>query len=85
MRDYSAAMNQNNPANKETIMIMKNTNERVLEYPLNANFLRKNAEFICEALESNSTVELFKCDDCGKPHIRIVPEEDDAFQTNTIN
>jgi hypothetical protein len=66
-------------------MNMKNMNEQVLECPLTAKLLRKNAQFICDAVESNSTVVLFKCDDCGKLHMQIVPDEDDAFQTNSIH
>jgi hypothetical protein len=85
MRDYSAAMNQNNPANKETIMIMKNTSEMDFEYPLNPKTLRENAEFICEQVQSNTSVLLFKCDGCGQLHIRYIPDEDDAFQTNSIH
>jgi hypothetical protein len=55
------------------------------EYPLNPKTLRENAEFICEQVQSNSTVMLFKCDGCGQLHIRYIPDEDDAFQTNAIN
>ena len=66
-------------------MKMKNMNESILEYYLNPNLLRKNAEFICEAVESNLTVVMFKCGDCGRLHLHIVPDEDDGFQTNSIN
>ena len=66
-------------------MNMKNTNEQVLEYPLNPKILRKNAQFICDAVASNSTVILFKCDGCGKLHMNIVGEDDYAFKTNSIN
>ena len=60
-------------------------NEQVLEYPLDAKLLRKNAQFICDAVASNSTVILFKCNGCGKLHMNIVSEDDYAFKTNTIN
>ena len=65
-------------------MNIQNTTEKVLEYPLNPRALRKNADFICEEVESNSIVELFKCDECGKAHIRIIREED-SFKPNSIN
>ncbi len=67
-------------------MNMKNTNEMDFEYPLNPKLLRENAEFICEQVGSNTAVLLFKCDGCGQLHLRyIVPDEDNAFETNTIN
>jgi hypothetical protein len=66
-------------------MIMKNTSEMDFEFPLNPKILRENAEFICEAVESNLTVVMFKCGDCGRLHLHIVPDEDDGFQTNSIN
>jgi len=46
-------------------MKMKNMNESDFDYPLNPTLLRKQAEFICDAVKSNSTVVLFKCADCG--------------------
>jgi hypothetical protein len=66
-------------------MKMQNTNEMDFEYPLNPKTLRENAELICDAVESNSTVILFKCEGCGRLHMNIVSEEDDTFQTNTIH
>ena len=66
-------------------MNMNNTTEIDFAYPLNPKILRKNAEFICEQVQSNSTVMLFKCNGCGQLHIRYIPDEDDAFQTNAIN
>ena len=66
-------------------MKMKNMNESDFDYPLNSTLLRKQAEFICDAVKSNSTVVLFKCADCGKLHLRIVPDEDDTVQTNSIH
>jgi len=64
---------------------MKNMNEQVLDYSLNPKMLRENAELICDAVESNSTVILFKCEGCGRLHMNIVSEDDDTFQTNTIH
>ena len=66
-------------------MNMKNTNEIDFEYPLNPKILRENAEYICEAVKSNSTVVLFKCDGCGQLHIRYITDKDDGFQTNSIH
>ena len=66
-------------------MKTKNTNEAVYEHPLNPEILRDNAELICDSVESNSTVILFKCEECGNLHMRIVSEEDDAVQTTTIH
>lgn len=44
------------------------------ESVFNAELLRKNADAICEAVQENSIVYLFKCDTCERPHMRIVPE-----------
>ena len=67
-------------------MNLKNTSEMDFEYPLNPKTLRKNAKSICDAVESNTSVLLFKCDECGQLHMRyIISGADDAFKTNSIH
>jgi len=55
------------------------TNESIIDdtgrdYTLTPALLRNNAEFICEQIESNTDVELFKCDDCEELHLRFVSD-----------
>ena len=52
------------------------------EYRLTPRFLRKHAEFICEQIDSNTEGRLFKCDQCGKLHLRISKSEA-LFSINT--
>jgi hypothetical protein len=67
-------------------MNLKNTSEMDFEYPLNPKTLRENAKAICDAVEANTSVLLYKCAGCGQMHMRyIVPERDDAFKANAIN
>jgi hypothetical protein len=55
------------------------TNESIIDdtgrgYSLTPALLRNNAEFICEQIESNTYVNLFKCDDCGELNLCFVAD-----------
>jgi len=45
--------------------------ESTTEYHLTPSFLRRQAEFICEQIDSHTEGWLFKCDQCGDVILRI--------------
>ncbi len=60
---------------------MEDTSASGRDYRIDAKTLRKNAKFICDAVKSNTNVLLYRCDDCGKVHIRFFDELPSAGET----
>ena len=56
----------------------KNNRKRDLEYPLNPEILRRNAELICEMVASKVDVDLFNCVNCKQSHLRFIAVEFDG-------
>ena len=54
---------------KDTIM------ENDTEYHLTPRLLRKNAEFICKQIDSNTEGQLIRCDECGEVILRILKSD----------
>jgi hypothetical protein len=59
-------------------MTMNNRKRKDLEYPLNPEILRKNAELICEMVASKVDVHLFNCVDLKTSHLRFVAVDSKA-------
>jgi hypothetical protein len=55
---------------------MENAKPYAFDFLLSPKNLRKNAKYICEEVKSNAQVLIYRCDDCGKPHIRFVYEDE---------
>ena len=53
-------------------MTMNNRKRKNLEYPLNPEILRRNAELICEMVASKVDVDLFNCVNCKQSHLRFI-------------
>ena len=49
-----------------------------LEYPLNPEIIRRNAELICEMVGSKVEVYLFNCVDCKVLHLRFIAVDSTA-------
>lgn len=46
------------------------------EFTLTPQLLREKADYFCDAvLKHHAEVWLFRCGDCDKPHVRVVPAE----------
>jgi len=53
-------------------MTTNNRKRKTLEYPLNPEILRRNAELICEMVASKVDVDLFNCVNCKQSHLRFI-------------
>ncbi|GAC1414099.1 MAG: hypothetical protein NVSMB6_16170 [Burkholderiaceae bacterium] len=51
---------------------MKNANANDLEFAISPKILKKNAKSFCKALDSETTILLYQCEECLKPHIRFI-------------
>jgi hypothetical protein len=66
---------------------MENPKTQVFDFLLSPKKLHKRAKFICKVVKSNAQVLIYRCDDCGNPHIRFVyeDEQDAAAEGETIH
>jgi len=63
---------------------MQDTKRNIVEFPLSAKGLRKNAKVICEEVKSDAQVLIYQCEECGIPHIRFV-YDDTAAEEEAIH
>ena len=59
-------------------MTTNNRKRKTLEYPLNPEILRRNAELICEMVASKVDVDLFNCVNCKQSHLRFIAVDSTA-------